>query len=60
MPILSGSPFLLVIFEGKYVPEPSSVDVGEVPGAYYGMSDKGWTDQELICILIFLYFYIFI
>ena len=36
---------LMVIFEGKYL--NLQWTVGEVPGAYYGMGDKGWTDQEL-------------
>ena len=35
----------MVIFEGKYL--NLQWTVGEVPGTYYGMSDKGWTDQEL-------------
>ena len=35
----------MVIFEGKYLNHQWTL--GEVPGTYYGMSDKGWTDQEL-------------
>ncbi len=35
----------MVIFEGKYL-NYQWTD-GEVPGTYYGMSGKGWTDQEL-------------
>ena len=34
----------MVIFEGRFNPEWSK---GEVPNTLYGMSDKGWTDQEL-------------
>ena len=35
----------MVIFEGKYLNHQWTV--GEVSGTYYGMSGKGWTDQEL-------------
>ena len=35
----------MVIFEGKYLNHQWTE--GEVPGTYYGMSGKGWTDQEL-------------
>ena len=35
----------MVIFEGKYLNHEWTV--GEIPGTLYGMSDKGWTDQEL-------------
>lgn len=35
----------MVIFEGKYLNHLWTID--EVPGTYYGMSGKGWTDQEL-------------
>ena len=35
----------MVIFEGKYL--NLLWTVGEVPGTYYSMSEKGWTDQEL-------------
>ena len=35
----------MVIFEGKYLNLQRTE--GEVPGMYYGMSNKGWTDQEL-------------
>ena len=35
----------MVIFEGKYLNHQWTA--GEVPGTFYGMSDKGWTDQEL-------------
>ena len=35
----------MLIFEGKYLNHQWTL--GEVPGTYYGMSDKGWTDQEL-------------
>ena len=35
----------MVIFEGKYLNHEWTV--GEVPGTFYGMSGKGWTDQEL-------------
>lgn len=35
----------MVIFEGKYLNYEWTI--GEVPGTTYGMSDKGWTDQEL-------------
>jgi len=35
----------MVIFEGKYLNYLWTV--GEVPGTIYGMSEKGWTDQEL-------------
>lgn len=35
----------MVIFDGQRLnPEWTS---GEVPGTLFGMSDKGWTDQEL-------------
>lgn len=37
----------MVIFEGKYLNHEWTK--GEVPGTYYGMSGKGWTDQELFC-----------
>ena len=36
---------LPVIFDGKYLNYQWTTD--EVPGTYYGMSGKGWTDQEL-------------
>ena len=35
----------MVIFEGKHLNHQWTV--GGVPGTYYGMHDKGWTDQEL-------------
>ena len=35
----------MVIFEGKYLNHEWTI--GEVPGTIYGMSDKGWTDQQL-------------
>ena len=35
----------MVIFEGKYLNHQWTT--GEVPSTYYGMSEKGWTDQEL-------------
>ncbi len=35
----------MVIFEGKYLNHLWTQN--EVPGTYYGMSGKGWTDQEL-------------
>ena len=35
----------MVIFEGKYLNHEWTV--GEIPGTLYGMSGKGWTDQEL-------------
>ena len=35
----------MIIFEGKYLNHQWTS--GKVPGTYYGMSDKGWTDQEL-------------
>ena len=35
----------IIIFEGKYFNHQWTT--GEVPGTYYGMSDKGWTDQTL-------------
>ncbi len=35
----------MVIFEGKYLNYQWTI--GEFPGTYYGMSGKGWTDQEL-------------
>lgn len=35
----------MVIFEGKYLNYQWTNN--EVPGTYYGMSGKGWTDQEL-------------
>ena len=35
----------MVIFEGKYLNYQWTRN--EVPGTYYGMSGKGWTDQEL-------------
>ena len=35
----------MVIFDGKYLNYQWTL--GEVPGTYYGMSGKGWTDQEL-------------
>ncbi len=35
----------MVIFEGKYLNHQWTI--GEVPGTYYGMSGKGWNDQEL-------------
>ena len=35
----------MVIFEGKYLNHEWTI--GEVPGTFYGMSSKGWTDQEL-------------
>ena len=34
----------MVILDGRFNPEWSE---GEVPNTLYGMSDKGWTDQEL-------------
>ena len=34
----------MVIFETKYLNHQWT---DEVPGTYYGMSGKGWTDQEL-------------
>ena len=39
----------MVIFEGKYL--NLQWTVGEVPGTYYAMSDKGWTQdsQPLDC-----------
>ena len=36
---------LMVIFEGKNFNHDWTL--GEVPGTFYGMSNKGWTDQEL-------------
>ena len=36
---------LSVIFDGKYLNYQWTTD--EVPGTYYGMSGKGWTEQEL-------------
>ena len=35
----------MVIFEGKYLDHKWTV--GEIPGTLYGMSGKGWTDQQL-------------
>lgn len=35
----------MVIFEGKHLNYQWTLE--EVPGTYYGMSGKGWTDQEL-------------
>ena len=35
----------MVIFYGKYLNYQWTTD--EVPGTYYGMSGKGWTDQVL-------------
>ena len=35
----------MIKFEGKYLNHEWTI--GEVPGTIYGMSDKGWTDQEL-------------
>ena len=35
----------MVIFEGKYLNYQWTHN--EVPGTYYGMSGKGWMDQEL-------------
>ena len=35
----------MVIFEEKYLNHQRTV--GKVSGTYYGMSGKGWTDQEL-------------
>ena len=35
----------MVIFEGKYLNYEWTI--GEVPGTTYGMSEKGWTDQQL-------------
>jgi len=35
----------MIIFEGKYLNHEWTI--GEVPGTKYGMSEKGWTDQEL-------------
>ena len=35
----------MIIFEGKYLNYQWTRN--EVPGTYYGMSGKGWTDQEL-------------
>ena len=35
----------MIIFEGKYLNHEWTI--GEVPGTIYGMSEKGWTDQEL-------------
>ncbi len=35
----------MIIFEGKYLNHLWTQN--EVPGTYYGMSGKGWTDQEL-------------
>jgi hypothetical protein len=35
----------MIIFEGKYLNHLWTRH--EVPGSYYGMSGKGWTDQEL-------------
>ena len=35
----------MVIFDGKYLNYQWTTD--EVPSTYYGMSVKGWTDQEL-------------
>ena len=35
----------MVIFEGKYLNHEWTV--GEISGTLYGMSGKGWTDQEL-------------
>ena len=35
----------MVIFEGKHLNHRWTI--GELPGTYYEMSDKGWTDQEL-------------
>ena len=35
----------MVTFEGKHLNHRWTI--GELPGTYYGMSDKGWTDQEL-------------
>ena len=35
----------MIIFEGIYLNHQWTA--GEVPSTYYGMSDKGWTDQEL-------------
>lgn len=38
----------MVIFERKYL--NLQCTSGEVPGTHYGMSNKGWTDQELFVI----------
>ena len=35
----------MVIFDGKYLNYQWTI--GELPGTYYGMSGKGWTDREL-------------
>lgn len=35
----------MIIFEGKYLNHEWTI--GKVPGTTYGMSEKGWTDQEL-------------
>ena len=35
----------MIIFEGKYLNHEWTI--GEVPGTIYGISEKGWTDQEL-------------
>ena len=39
------SPPPMVVFEGRYLNYQWTI--GEVPGTYYGMSGKGWSDQEL-------------
>ena len=38
----------MIIFEGKYLNHEWTI--GEVPGTIYGMSEKGWTDQELFML----------
>ncbi len=43
-----------VIFEGKYL--NFQWTLGEVPGTFYGMSGKGWTDQELFLHWVQKYF----
>ena len=40
----------MVIFQGKYLYYEWTI--GEVPGTIYGMSEKGWTDQELFLHLL--------
>ncbi len=35
----------MVIFDGKHLTYQWTI--GKVPGTYYGISNKGWTDQEL-------------
>ena len=39
----------MVIFEGKYLNHEWTI--GEVPGTFYGMSSKGWTDQGSLSVL---------